>query len=81
MAATLQMKLRPGEPGRETAGRRTRRPRQDDCDGGRLTVEMRISTVWEGLAAAGVADCLMCGGPVEGNAAGGTCSSCGTTIS
>jgi len=41
---------------------------------------MRISDVWEGLTAAGVADCLICGGPMEGDAAGGSCSVCGTRL-
>ena len=45
------------------------------------TVEQRISAVWEGLVAAGVADCPACRGPMERSGAFGRCASCGTQLS
>jgi hypothetical protein len=52
-------------------------------DGGRLTLEQRLDRVWEGLLAAGAAECPMCGSAMErtpGTEAG-RCGGCGTTLS
>ncbi len=85
MAAALQTKLRAPEA-RESAthaenlGRR--RTARSCSDGGGPTLEMRISGVWEGLTAAGVADCLICGKPMHRDGSGGgSCGSCGTRVS
>jgi hypothetical protein len=61
---------------------RLRRERSQCSDGGRLTLEQRLDVVWEGLHAAGVADCPVCGGRMEPSAEGaGRCAGCGSTLS
>ena len=61
---------------------RQRRDRSICSDGGRLTLEQRLEGVWEGLHAAGVADCPMCGGRMEDTGDdSGRCGGCGTSIS
>jgi hypothetical protein len=62
---------------------RLRRERSGNCsDGGRLTLEQRLDGVWEGLRAAGVADCPVCGSRMDAVADGaGRCGGCGTTLS
>jgi len=51
-------------------------------DGGRLTLEERLDRVWEGLSAAGVAQCPVCRGRLERTAPGaGICRSCGSSLS
>jgi hypothetical protein len=49
--------------------------------GGRLTLEQKLGRVWEGLLAAGAADCPLCGAEMERAGAGGRCGGCGTTLS
>ena len=49
--------------------------------GGRLTLEARLSSVWEGLHASGAAECPMCQGRMESDGEGGRCSSCGSRLS
>jgi hypothetical protein len=49
-------------------------------DGGRLTLEQRLDRVWEGLLAAGAAECPMCGSEMEQTAGAGRCTGCGTTL-
>ena len=59
-----------------------RPPRRSQCtDGGRLTLEHTLASVWEGLSAVGAAACVLCGGRMERKGAGGECSGCGTRIS
>jgi hypothetical protein len=62
---------------------RLRRERSTNCsDGGRLTLERRLDSVWEGLRAAGVADCPVCGSRMDATGDGaGRCGGCGTTLS
>jgi hypothetical protein len=61
---------------------RLRRERSQNCsDGGRLTLEQRLDSVWEGLRAAGVADCPVCGSRMDAASDGGRCGGCGTTLS
>jgi hypothetical protein len=62
---------------------RLRRERSSNCsDGGRLTLEQRLDGVWEGLRAAGVAECPLCGSRMDAGAEGdGHCGGCGTTLS
>ena len=50
-------------------------------DGGRLTLEQRLDRVWEGLLAAGAAECPMCGAEMERAGDAGRCGGCGTTLS
>jgi hypothetical protein len=47
----------------------------------RLTLEERISKVWEGLAATGTADCPVCRGPMERAGSSGHCLRCGSVLS
>ena len=76
----------------EAAGQCSARTAADDAamrrfaavcsDGGRLTLEARLDSVWEGLSAAGVAPCPVCHGRIERTGAGvGTCRSCGSELS
>ncbi len=61
---------------------RLRRERSQCSDGGRLTLEQRLDGVWEGLHAAGAADCPICGSRMEGTGDGtGHCGGCGSTLS
>ena len=62
---------------------RLRRERSSKCsDGGRLTLEQRLDGVWEGLRAAGVAECPVCAHRMDAAGDGvGRCRSCGTTLS
>jgi hypothetical protein len=61
---------------------RLRREKSIRSDGGRLTLEQRLDGVWEGLHAAGVADCPICDARMEGTGHGaGRCGGCGTVIS
>jgi hypothetical protein len=50
-------------------------------DGGRLTLEQRLDRVWEGLLAAGAAECPLCGGEMEHSGAAGHCTDCGSSLS
>ena len=64
-----------GEPRREARTAARRQP--IGCsDGDRPTLEQELSRVWEGLIAAGVADCPACG--AEMRRAG--CTGCGTVL-
>ena len=50
-------------------------------DGGRLTLERRIARVWEGLTAAGVAECPVCTGRMRLADGVGRCGRCGSALS
>jgi hypothetical protein len=50
-------------------------------DGGRPTLEQRLGRAWEGLTAAGAAECPMCGEAMERVNGVGRCGGCGTTLS
>ena len=61
---------------------RTRRERGNCSDGGRLTLEQRLDGVWEGLHAAGAADCPVCGAQMQGAGDGtASCGGCGSSLS
>ena len=47
----------------------------------RLTLEERISNVWEGLLRTGTADCPVCRGPMERAGDRGHCLRCGSILS
>ncbi len=57
-----------------------KQPDSSPFDDGRLTLEERISRVWEGLHAVGAADCPVCRGRMERAADGGQCASCGSIL-
>jgi hypothetical protein len=46
-----------------------------------LTLEERISKVWEGLVTTGTADCPVCRGPMERAGDSGHCLRCGSILS
>jgi hypothetical protein len=73
-------KLRPGGPEGTTP---RRRGNGGACsDGGSLTLEQRISRVWEGLHAAGAPECPVCAAPaLELRGGTGVCRSCGSHLS
>ena len=48
-------------------------------DGGRLTLERQLDSVWEGLRAAGAAECPVCRGRMEG-AGPARCGDCGSEL-
>ena len=61
---------------------RVRRKRSICSDGGRLTLEQRLEGVWEGLHAAGVANCPVCDSRMEGTGDGAArCGGCGSVLS
>jgi hypothetical protein len=49
-------------------------------DGGRPTLGRKLELTWEGLRAAGVAVCPLCGGRMERRAGAGRCGCCGTKL-
>lgn len=59
---------------------RFRQERSGCSDGGRVTLERRLDSVWEALHAVGAADCPMCGTRMSSAAGGGRCGGCGTRI-
>jgi hypothetical protein len=52
----------------------------DSSGGGRLTLEQRLDSVWEGLHADGAAECPMCHGRMVAAHGGGRCTSCATRL-
>lgn len=64
-------------------GERAARRRPTGCparpDGGRLTLEQRLDSVWEGLRAEGAAACPVCGGSMQGSGPA-TCAGCGSQL-
>ncbi len=70
------------DPPRKLGSAGVRRP-SDSSGGGRLTLEQRLDSVWEGLHLAGVAECPVCGGELSCAAAGMTarCARCGSQVS
>ncbi len=70
------------EPGRRALIETARAPRRPQCsDGSGLTLERKLTGVWEGLLAVGAADCLVCGAQMERRGDAGVCGGCGTRIS
>ena len=49
-------------------------------DGGRLTLEQRLASVWEGLLAVGEADCPVCHGRLVRSGPAGLCEACGASV-
>ena len=52
-----------------------------EAGGGRRTLGKKLEQTWEGLRAAGVANCPLCGGRMERRAAHARCGCCGTRLS
>jgi hypothetical protein len=73
--ATLETRLRPEPLFGDSVARGVR------SGGRRLTLEQRISSVWEGLLATGAADCPICRGPLDRHAHEVRCGNCGATLS
>ena len=48
--------------------------------GGRLTLERRLRSVWEDLAAAGAAECPVCRGPLRRAGEAARCEGCGSQL-
>ena len=67
----------PGSPGPVTA-RGERDPRSG---GDRLTLESQLEQIWEGLLAAGAAECPVCAGAMEVAEDHAACRACGATLS
>ena len=76
VAAPPRLAQLPLAPERGSGNERLRR-----SDGGRLTLEQKLDRVWEGLLAAGAAECPMCGSDLERAGDVGRCTGCGTTLS
>jgi len=62
-------------------GRAGAMPDRNSSDGGRLTLEQKLESVWEGLHADGAADCPVCQGrivlmPGWSSARCNTCEAC-----
>jgi hypothetical protein len=57
-------------------------PAPENCGtrGSRLTLDEKLSGVWEGLLAAGFADCPLCGSRMERDGETGRCTHCETTL-
>jgi hypothetical protein len=75
LAAPPRLTQMPLVPEGGSAGEQLRR-----SDGGRLTLEQRLDRVWEGLLAAGAAECPLCGGEMERSGAVGRCGDCGSKL-
>ena len=61
-------------------GASVRQPLRPPEGGGRLTLEQRLDRVWEGLTAAGAAECPLCGAEMPRAGDEGRCEGCGTTL-
>jgi hypothetical protein len=70
------------ELGRRSLIDTARSHRRPQCtDGGRLTLEESLTSVWEGLLAVGAADCVVCGATMRRNGQAGECAGCGSRLS
>ena len=68
-----------GEPRRDARPLARRQP--IGCsDGDGPTLEQQVSRVWEGLLAAGVAECPLCGTEMHRTRDAGRCAGCGSTL-
>jgi hypothetical protein len=70
-----------GDPPRKLGSAGVRRP-IESSGGGRLTLEQRLDSVWEGLSADGAAECPMCKGRLThvAGAPAAQCGDCGTAL-
>ena len=73
-----------GKAGGERFGAHSGRDLSDVQAGGRLTLEQRLESVWEGLRAGGTATCPVCPGEVRRQTpqgGPGRCGGCGSVVS
>jgi hypothetical protein len=68
-----------GRSAEEALRRRSARCPGRSDGGGRLTLEQRLDSVWEGLRADGAAECPVCGGQMEG-LEHARCNGCGSEL-
>ena len=68
-----------GGPGEDALRRRSAGCTARSDGGSRLTLEQRLDSVWEGLRAAGAAECPVCGGRMVGQEFA-RCTSCGSEL-
>ena len=68
-----------GRSAEEALRRRSAKCPARSDGGGRLTLEQRLDSVWEGLRAGGVAECPVCRGRMEGSGPG-RCRDCGSEL-
>ncbi len=68
-----------GDPPRKLGSAGVRRS-TESSGGGRLTLEQRLDSVWEGLAADGAAECPVCRGRIT-RVAGAPAAQCGDCAS
>ena len=80
MSPALATRPLPAKSSNETASAGAAVHPRIRSGGGRLTLEQRLDSVWEGLRAAGAADCPVCGGGMEPSPAGDRCSGCGAAL-
>lgn len=70
------------DPEPATPGPATARGERDPRSGGdRLVLESHLERIWEGLIAAGAAECPVCGAAMERREDHGACGACGSTLS
>jgi hypothetical protein len=69
------------DPPRRLGSAGVRRP-ADSSGGGRLTLEQRLDSVWEGLRADGAAECPVCHGRMAraAGAEAARCGDCGSSL-
>jgi hypothetical protein len=68
-----------GRPGDEAMRSRLARHPARPVGGGRLTLEQRLDSVWEGLRTVGAAVCPVCDGRMEGSGPA-RCGDCGSEL-
>ena len=80
--ATAPARLLPdfADPDREHRTDRSPRPAVRRSDGDRLTLSQRLERVWEGLSAAGAAECPVCTAQMDEAAGHGRCGGCGSRL-
>jgi hypothetical protein len=67
-------------PDREHRADGIPRPSVRRSDGDRLTLSQRLECTWEGLSAAGAAECPVCAAPMRREAGHGRCGGCGSRL-
>jgi hypothetical protein len=69
-----------GDPSGDAMRRRLAGHPARPVGGGRLTLEQRLDSVWEGLRTDGAAECPVCRGRMEGSGPA-DCRDCGSQLS
>jgi hypothetical protein len=76
-----QLLFAPPRGGRTRGNFAEQQPDSPVSGGRKLTLDERISRVWEGILATGTADCPVCRGPMERMGGVARCFTCKTTLS